>query len=121
MHLFVNSYNTVDGKILLELGDGTLGSQMATPADTFPTDGAWHHVAVTSNRTMGSATLYLDGVQRASRTGLVLDFPVSTTADIIGQFADHNFQLQGGVDDFRIYSGLLSQNDVLRSSRNRAR
>jgi hypothetical protein len=43
---------------------------------------------------------------------LLRDFAVSTPADVIGQFVDHSFQMQGSIDDFRIYSGLLTQGQI---------
>ncbi len=54
------------GHLVLATGAQGVASSVGTPADTYPNDGAWHHLAVT--RLNGAGTIYLDGVQVASGT-----------------------------------------------------
>ncbi len=75
--------------------------------------GAWHHVAVTLSGTVG--ILYVDGTQVGQNTAMTLK-PSSlgiTTANCIGKSqytGDPN--LNGNVDDFRIYNYGLSAAEI---------
>jgi Concanavalin A-like lectin/glucanases superfamily len=54
-----------NGQIGLQLADGTFANYLSQP--TVPTDGLWHHVAVTVNRgNSAGGRFYLDGVQGRS-------------------------------------------------------
>jgi hypothetical protein len=89
------------------------GSEQQINGTSALSTGTWHHVAVTLSGTTG--TLYVDGAQVGQNTSMTLN-PASlgaTSADYIGksQFsADPN--LNGAVDDFRIYNRALSASEV---------
>jgi hypothetical protein len=75
----------------------------------------WHHYAVTY--TSGSFLLYVDGVQRASRTDLTgnLSYSGNLTLDLgwIG-FSNQSpgYGWNGDADDFRLYSTVLTQAEI---------
>jgi hypothetical protein len=75
----------------------------------------WHHYAVTY--TSGSFLLYVDGVQRASRTDLTgnLSYSGNLTLDLgwIG-FGNQSpgYGWNGDADDFRLYSTVLTQSEI---------
>jgi hypothetical protein len=74
--------------------------------------GIWHHVAVTLSGSVGF--LYVDGKTVATNSNLTLKPSSlgSTTQNYIGksQYADPN--LNGSMDDFRIYTRALSATEV---------
>src|SRR6185437_6569749 len=71
--LFINSFNTADGMLRLETGDGTATLTAASVAGAVPV-GGWHHVFVAANRATGTASLYVDGVDVTSSSGIRTDF-----------------------------------------------
>ncbi|MFC5469583.1 LamG-like jellyroll fold domain-containing protein [Cohnella suwonensis] len=76
------------------------------------TTGVWKHVAITLSGTTGK--LYVDGVEAASNSSMTLK-PSSlgnTNLNYIGksQYADPN--LNGVIDDFRIYNRALSASEI---------
>jgi hypothetical protein len=113
IRLYINDFNTTNGKVVLEEGNGSAGAGMGSNPGAFPSDGAWHNLAVTIDRTAGTAAAYIDGNQVAGSTSMRTDFPVSTPTDEVGIFGDRaNFGLHGLVDDFRIYQGQLTQSEI---------
>ena len=91
---------------------GSGAEQRINGTSALPT-GVWKHVAVTISGSTG--TLYVDGVQVGQNTAMTLT-PASlgnTTLNYIGrsQYADPN--LDGQIDQFRIYNRALSAAEVL--------
>ena len=105
----LNTWNTEDRKIILESGNGSVGENFATSGAVFTTD-RWYHIAVTMNRTAGSANIYVDGALVQSGT-IRTDF--STTAAIhLGQMTTGNGRFYGSLDAFRVYNRALSAGEV---------
>ena len=91
---------------------GSGAEQRINGTSALPT-GVWKHVAVTISGSTG--TLYVDGVQVGQNTAMTLN-PASlgnTTLNYLGksQYADSN--LDGQLDQFRIYNRALSASEVL--------
>ena len=91
---------------------GSGGEQRINGTASLPT-GVWKHVAVVLAGSTG--TLYVDGVQVGQNTAMTLT-PASlgnTTLNYLGksQYADPN--LDGQIDQFRIYNRALSASEVL--------
>ena len=106
--LYVNHYGTSDSAIVYENRDGAAGNgDLASPANTFPTDGNYHAVALVADKLNGTATIYLDGAVVAS--GSTNGTNYQTTGQIfIGQFSDGNFLSTSKFDEFQIYRGAIS-------------
>lgn len=110
-----NSVADDDGE---ECGKSKNGEQenstLSSPAGVFPTDGAYHSVAAVIDRSTGAAALYLDGKRVATggpRT-LRTNFNKNTGTLWLGAFPGGNFAQNETIDDFRIYSGLLTDAQV---------
>jgi hypothetical protein len=108
--LFANSYNTTDGKLLLETGDGTSGITAST-ASGIVTAGHWHLVTASVNETAGTARLYVDGVDYTSSSSIVSDFPNQSSVNF-GRLTNSTYYFKGAMDEARIYSGTCSSNWV---------
>ncbi len=98
--LYVNSYNTADGKLVLETGDGTSGLTAATPAGAVPV-GGWHYVFASVNRSAGNAQLYVDGTNRTASSAIVADLG-NNSAFNLGRFTNSTWFLKGSLDEARI-------------------
>jgi len=106
--LFANSYQTRDGKLLVETGNGTNGGTVATPS-SLVTTAQWHHVAAVIDRSANTAGLYVDGALRTESSGIRNDF--NTVGDInLGRLTDGSFPFKGIIDEARIESTLRSSN-----------
>lgn len=108
--LFVNSYNTSDGAVVLEAGNGTGNNNARSTSGVVGTNG-WTHVAVTVNRASGSATIYVNGVNVTS-DGTVLTNFANNTNIYLGQMTGGGFRMHGYLDDMRIYNKALSAIEV---------
>jgi hypothetical protein len=87
------------------------GEQLINYTNNLST-GVWHHVAVTL--TAGTGILYVDGVPAATNTISLTPASLgATTQNWIGrsQYPADPY-LNGLVDDFRIYSGVLSPTEI---------
>ena len=111
---FVNTFNNSDHKIDFASGDGVNGNESTTAANAI-TFGAWHHVAVSVNRTNGTADFFVDGLQAASSSAIVPTF--ANDADLnFGRFTNATLWFKGVMDETRIETGTRSSNWVWASS-----
>jgi hypothetical protein len=110
--VFINSYQTGDGRVTFENGTGTVGCIMQTPSG-FATAGTWQHFAIAVNRPAGQATIYWNGVAATPLPGGCVrnDFPTNR-AMRVGLFTDNLFPMNGSIDDLRIYNRILSAEEV---------
>ena len=104
---------TAGSTIRYAITTGGNGAEQRINGTSALSTGVWHHVAVTLNGTTG--TLYVDGVSVGTNSAMTLN-PASlgsTTLNYIGksQYADPN--LDGQIDQFRIYNRALSAAEVL--------
>jgi hypothetical protein len=106
--LYINTYNTRDGKLFLETGDGVNGVDAVSAAGAL-TAGQWHFVAASVNETAGATELYLDGTNCTVSGGSVTDFP-NQTAMNLGRITNNVYYLNGVLDEARIQSGAQSAN-----------
>lgn len=106
---FVNSFNTTDGKLILETGNGTQAGIVSSPAGVVLTD-RWQHVAAVVNRAAGTATLYRNGLPVAS--GPVRNDFANSAILRAGSIAGAN-TLRGSIDDLRLYSRTLTGSEVI--------
>jgi hypothetical protein len=109
--LFVNSYKTANGAVLLDTGDGSSGSEISTAAGAVGF-GKWHLVTAAINRSAATASFYVDGVPQpivSGGPGLVSDFV--NNADLnFGRFTNNTLYFAGAIDEGRIYAGVEDSN-----------
>jgi hypothetical protein len=106
--LYVNTYNTTDGKLLLETGDGTSGLTASTVTNVV-TMGQWHRVTAAVNETGGVARLYVDGTDCTQSASIITDFPNQTGINL-GRLTNSAYFVKGVLDEARIESGVCSSN-----------
>jgi hypothetical protein len=106
-----NPVNTQWG-LLFEFGSlkwrgGGINATVACPA---PANGSWHHLLAKQEGT--TASLYLDGVRRAS--GSVLAIGNASSSINIGRYDSPSFFFfNGRIDDVRIYNRALSDPEIV--------
>ena len=106
--LYANTYNTTDGKLLLETGDGTTGLTASTLTNRV-TAGQWHHVTAAVNEAAGVARLYVDGTDCTQSAAIATDFPNQTSVNL-GCLTNAVYYFKGVLDEARIESGVCSSN-----------
>jgi hypothetical protein len=108
--LYVNTYNTTDGKLFLETGDGSTGYDATSPGGLL-TAGQWHFVAASVNETGGTAQLYVDGVNCTASSTVDAAFPNQTGLNL-GRLTNNTYYFNGVLDEARIQAGAQSSNWV---------
>lgn len=102
---FVNSYNTSNGRIVFETGNGS--SSLSANSGTGIFDfGQWNHLAVVVDRPAGVSRIFHNGVDVTSSETIRTDFKANATLDL-GRMTTGNWYLRGRLDDVRIYDALL--------------
>ena len=102
--VFVNGFHSGDGSIHFE----GLDSYVVSPTGVYPLgDNVWHSVAVSANRTAGTASVYFDGTLVASGSTSTY-YSTSNAQNLLGVFPGGGFITTAKFDDFRIYNGALS-------------
>lgn len=108
--LFVNTYNTADGALLLETGDGTPSSPItAISVPHVVATSAWHQVFASADRSAGTAALYVDGVNVTApgTNAIITDFAINTNITL-GCFTNSHWFFDGAMDEARIETGVCS-------------
>jgi Concanavalin A-like lectin/glucanases superfamily/Bacterial Ig-like domain len=116
--VFVNEWGTSNRRIVIESGNGSAGKQIWTDQN-FVTFGAWFHVAVTIDRTLGEAYLYFNGEQADTydsgsslASNLIRDDFGNNQQLYLNQFPGGNFHFVGNQDDVRFYNRVLTANEI---------
>jgi len=104
--LCVNTYNTSDGKIYLETGNGSAGASASTATNVFQYD-VWNHVGVSVDRAAGIARIYYNGVDVTSTQTIRTDFNVNAGL-YIGCFSNGSYRWKGKIDDLRVHNQIVS-------------
>lgn len=93
------------GRIQLETGNGTVGAGASTALGVFAYD-QWNHVAVTINRTAGTAKIYYN--RRDVGTGSVrTDFPTNAPVEV-GSMTSGGNTMVGRIDEVRVYGAIAT-------------
>jgi hypothetical protein len=103
---FVNSYNTEDRKLKIEVGNGAFGLSLASAAGAV-TPNAWHYAAAVINGP--NSKLFLDGIEVAS--GSLPSFTQTNYVDV-GRMLTSGFYFKGSIDEVRIYNRALSEEEI---------
>ena len=102
---FVNTWSTLDRKLIIEVGTGTSGSGLASSPNAVQPN-TWNHgVAVISS---GSSSLWLNGLKVTS--GSLLDFTKSDYIYIGTMAGSHYFH--GYMAQVLLYSRVLSDSEI---------
>ena len=110
--LFVNNFQSTDHAIVLEARDGTNYGGFSTAAGAFPADGKFHAVALSVDRTAGSAQIYVDGALKGSVSNLLGSFSLATGQIQVGVFPGGGFITTAEFDDFQIFGRNLNASEV---------
>jgi hypothetical protein len=111
-YMFLTPQNGSNGKVRFAITTSGAGGEQQINSSSTLSLNTWHHVTVTINGSVG--ILYVDGIAVGTNSAMTLK-PSSlgnTTLNYIGKSQFGDPYLNGKVDEFRIYSGALSANDV---------
>lgn len=76
-----------------------------------PVDGTWVHVVAIYDESMQVMTLYLDNTSAATNTQVTGALNLSGNTIFIGNHASSSREINGYIDDFRIYNKALNANE----------
>jgi hypothetical protein len=107
---YVNSYNTGDGELWLETGNGTTGVAANTGAGVVPA-AQWHRVTAVVDRAGGTAHLYVDGADKTVNSAIRTDLGNQGLVNL-ARFTNNTFYTKGLIDEARIENGTHSANWV---------
>ena len=95
------------GHIGFQVGDGA-GIQSANPVN----DGAWHHILMTRNSTTGAIALYVDGAAQTTTSDTGTKTTSFSDIGVIGDTGGTPTYFQGSVDEFSVWSRVLSPTEA---------
>ena len=98
------------GSAYVEASNGTTSNSAISTAGVVTT-GVWQHLAFAVDRTVGTATIYLNAVNVTSDSVILTDFNVDG-AWRMGLFTDGQYPLHAVLDDVRIYDEILRAGDI---------
>jgi hypothetical protein len=114
--LYVNTYQTNDGKVWLETGNGTSGTAAFTAAGVVGSN-QWHRITAAVDRAGGTAHLYVDGTDQTQSRPIRTDLGNQGLVNL-GRFTNSNFYWKGALDEARIEIGARSSNWVWAAAMN---
>jgi autotransporter-associated beta strand protein len=107
---YVNGFNTSDGKLVLETGNGTAALSISSATGAVAFD-RWQHVAAVIHRSTGNATLFRDG-QPVANGSIRNDF-LTNALFRTGAMHGNGNSLRGTLDELRLHSRALSSAEVI--------
>lgn len=96
-----------DGSGKIRVTDGWLNTGV-----NYPTDGAFHHFALTVDAGAAKSYLYLDGTLAATLNSALTTTQSTTFTRLGRQFQTWSEFYHGSLDDVRVYNNTLSAGDV---------
>ena len=103
-------FSLSSGEIWFNIGDDQ-GHRIDLHSVTTYNDNVWHHVSASVTRT-GNAVLYVDGLSKASTSAAALLDIYSGYPLAIGSDPNNNYPFSGQIDEVKIWSAALSQNQI---------
>lgn len=91
-----------------------VGNEYITANNTGITTGNWHHLVATYSNVTHTAKLYINGIQKAIKTGITTPAMFSGGTPRIGQY-NNIYCLNGYIDDVRIYNRALLNTEILQN------
>lgn len=104
------STHTTPGRLILETGNGTNGTQVQT-ANNVLTYNTWTHVTLMIDRMRGLSRIYVNGTDRTPAGTARTDFATTGTLQL-GRTADNASLLNGQIDDLRIHPRWLTETEI---------
>ncbi len=110
--MYLTPQNGNSGEARFAITTNSTGGEQQINCNSTLTTGVWHQVAVTLNANTG--ILYLDGVAVGTNSAMTLNPLIQggTSNNYIGKSQWSNPYLNGGIDEFRIYSVALSPAEI---------
>jgi hypothetical protein len=108
--IYVNNWNTTDRAVGISSGDGTIGSGVQTAANAL-SFGSWRHIAITVNRTSGTAQIYINGINKTGPGTLLTNFKTNASL-FIGRRSNGFLYYKGGLDEMAIYNYELTSAQI---------
>lgn len=104
---FINQYQTTNGLINFESGDGSAG---AITRSLYPVDwDQWNHIVVVVDRAAGRGKIYKNGIDVTDPNANSVNPNFTTSAAWeMGRMQTSGFYYQGLIDDYTIWQGELS-------------
>jgi len=101
------------GKLRVRFSDGT-NYAVTTFTDATWLDGSWHHVAVVYDRDAGKAYVYIDAVKSSTELDIsAITLSIDTVTSFrFGIGGSLNNDLNGTLDELRVYNKALSQAEI---------
>lgn len=91
---------------------GSCASLTSTTINS-PTDGNWHHLAVTTNTTTGNIKVYLDYTSTYTYATYGAGYNINASNRIGSRYDGSNWRYNGDIDEFAIWARTLSDAEVL--------
>ncbi|MCF6176367.1 MAG: LamG domain-containing protein [Victivallaceae bacterium] len=110
--LFCNSWNSNDKKIYFSTSNGSTSKSARTDDNAIKFD-KWHYITCVVDRKSGTATIYVDGVDKtaANQNAILTDFSV-TKSIYVGQAPGQGLYFQGNMDSVKIVERLYSAEEI---------
>jgi hypothetical protein len=110
----INTFNTNDRKIYLEMGNGSVAQGLATAAGVI-TYNIWQQVVIVVDKTINTIKIYLNGVKLVDDNTMTLNFSTSNTfrLGIAGQTS--NYPYKGNISVFMSYLKSLTDAEILQN------
>ncbi|MBN1998697.1 T9SS type A sorting domain-containing protein [candidate division KSB1 bacterium] len=108
--LFVNNWETANLRLIVEPSDGVDRIDVNAPEGTFE-EAVWNHVAITVDRALGMIDIYYNGEKVTENNMTVTGFQTNRSL-YIGAMAGPSWYWHGMLDDIRLYSGILTEDEI---------
>lgn len=110
--VYVNEYGTSDKSVRIYASADGSSYEKGASNDSVIVFGEWNHVAVSVDKTAGTAKIYVNGEDVTSDETIGTNFNSNTGINYLGAYTSGNWTIKGKIDDARIYNKKLSSLEI---------
>lgn len=111
--VFINNWESNDGKLIHQAGNGSTGTDVYTNSSNLVSIDQWHHIAFTFNQSSPGVSIYKDGVKLATTGTPVSNIGMNNSNWWLGSMGGYSYYFKGKMGITKIYSSVLSDAEVV--------
>ena len=111
--VFINNWNSNDGKLIHQAGNGSTGTDVYTNSSNLVAINQWHHIVFTFNQSSPAVTIYKDGTKLGTTGTPVSSIGMNNSNWWLGSMGGNSYWYKGKMGVTKIYSTILSDAEVV--------
>ena len=110
--VFINNWNSNDGKLIHQAGNNSAGTDVYTNSSNLVSINQWHHIVFTFNQSSPAVAIYKDGTKLDTTGTPVSSIGMNNSNWWLGSMGGNSYWYKGKMGVTKIYPTVLNQTEV---------